>query len=197
MIFLRRSSGGCRLNFRLFRPVVALVLFGAPFAIAQAGSKDYLVELRLSPESTLQLLDNAGKVHHNLPLGSVRKRVAIKDVILLASFGEDRQHHSLIMLGMDISANQSVAFLLGKNIIVATPESILTFQFSPDRSYALITPSLMGKISINGSVLSRGEIRKLRTSSADNAEPTEIISPPSQPKPNVRDFESIPDPSSR
>jgi hypothetical protein len=197
MILFRRIGGGCPFCYRLFYPVV-LFLFLIGFSSSlQAEDPPYQVEIRVTDQSTLQLLNNRGKICQNLSRGIVRKRVAVDETQLLASFGEDSQHHSIIMLSMDISANQPVGFLFGKNIIIASPEAILTLHLSPDHSMVQVSPSLMGKIWINGSLLPRGDTRKLplNSSTREQNPEGEIIPSPDQPKPLPKDFRSIPTPS--
>lgn len=194
MIALRRLCGRSS-DSRSLSAVLPILFLGGLLFTARAESPSYKVELRLTGKPELQLLDNQGKLYQTLPLGTVRKRVTVQTVPLLASFGKDSQQHLVIMLGIDMTANEPVSFLFGRNIIVGSPEASLTLQLSSDLSSALINPSLMGKIWINGSLLSRGETKKLPLHSARPAPDGQIIPSPGQPKPSVKDFQSIPPPS--
>lgn len=199
MIALRRLRGCCSDSWSFFPLLLAAFLGGLPFG-ARAEPPPYKVELRLTEKPELQLLDNQGKIYQTLQLGTVRKRVAVQDVLLLASFGTDRQHHLIIMLGVGMTADEPTAFLFGKNMIVASPEASLALQLSPDLSNALASPGLMGRIWINGALLPSGESKKLslrpvKTQPGGSTPDGQIIPSPDQPKPSVKDFQSIPPPS--
>jgi len=198
MTFLRDIGGGIRACFRFSFPVTAILILSFCLTCTMPAQGEsappYQVELRISDDSMLQLVDNQGKTWFSLPKGTVRKRATVQNLLFLASFGEDSQHHSVVVLSLDISADQPATFLLGRHILVISPEATVTLQVSPDRSTVQVSPSLMGQVRFDGVLVERGEVKKVALGPS-RSQGKGLVPSPSQPKPTTKDFNSIPVPS--